>query len=637
MIGFLFKAGYSPILASIPSPSLMRRLLFAAILSVLPLTAFASFNTTVTNVTFSPDQDTAIVTLSQSLDHVFLRYDLFVGAQQIASAGINTSGQILTMGGFANNFQQAGGVGTTFSLHFQACDNGDFTYLTINSVCGPMYVQNVIYNPGSAVGITVFSDVDPNAFYAPAVAYVKAQGIVQGYSDGTFRPDQTINRAEFTKIIVQAFIGNSTNNSVCNTYPNTPYRDEQPGAWYVPFVCDATHDFIINGYPDGTFRPASTINFAEASKILVNASGLPVTQTGTWYEGYVRALAAKNAIPMSILSFDNDITRGEMAEIIWILKTGTTNQPSHTYDDLQKNVLVTATSPYISTQYGYSIQYPQNWTVSNSGSQVIFTAPEGTQATVSVSVDSTCPAAPDYYTYNGGTVIHGRTFAVYGEADGAAGSIGENTSYTSAIDATHCLSMSMMYFHTTGEAYDEPVRTRIQSFITGEEAIITAIANSLVVQGSAQTTYNDPNGVYSITYPSGWESDFRNSNGAFVLTAPVKGMTYVTQAYLQIQLATTCPAIQANTGTVQTVTLGGHAFTASEALDAAAGTGFDTITFTSQVHPAWCIVLAKIIGTANADPRTQGDYTPADTTARDKEISAMQATLKNVIETIVIH
>ncbi len=80
---------------------------------------------------------------------------------------------------------------------------------------------------------------------------------------------------------------------------------------------------IIDGYPDGTFKPANFINFAEASKIIAESQDVTADTSGTnneWFAGYVKGLENKNAIPSSVQFFDKDITRGEMAETMWRVK-----------------------------------------------------------------------------------------------------------------------------------------------------------------------------------------------------------------------------------------------------------------------------------------------------------------------------
>ncbi|HLG25316.1 MAG TPA: S-layer homology domain-containing protein, partial [Candidatus Gracilibacteria bacterium] len=94
---------------------------------------------------------------------------------------------------------------------------------------------------------------------------------------------------------------------------------------------------IISGYPDGTFKPAQNINFAEASKIVVNAFGYETVDDAVWYRPYVEKLAELNAIPESIDGFDHKVTRGEMVEMIYRLREKLTDKPSQTYAELADN------------------------------------------------------------------------------------------------------------------------------------------------------------------------------------------------------------------------------------------------------------------------------------------------------------
>ena len=54
----------------------------------------------------------------------------------------------------------------------------------------------------STIVLANFSDLDSSHENYTAISYVESEGIVDGYSDGTYQADRTINRAEFTKIIV---------------------------------------------------------------------------------------------------------------------------------------------------------------------------------------------------------------------------------------------------------------------------------------------------------------------------------------------------------------------------------------------------------------------------------------------------
>jgi hypothetical protein len=183
-----------------------------------------------------------------------------------------------------------------------------------------------------------FSDVPSSHPNSEAINYVQTQKIVEGYADGTYKPDQLINRAEFTKIIIGTqFPTSEIHTCVENNHTNWQYvffPDVSSNAWYAPYICTSKINNIIQGYPEGTFRPANNISFVEAAKIIVIAFGYVVSDpdnlinTEAWYKPYVQVLANKNAIPSFLTDFSQTITRGEMAEMIWRLKENITDQAS---------------------------------------------------------------------------------------------------------------------------------------------------------------------------------------------------------------------------------------------------------------------------------------------------------------------
>jgi len=164
-----------------------------------------------------------------------------------------------------------------------------------------------------------FSDVTTNHINATAIEFVQNEGIVAGYSDSTFRPDTTINRAELTKIIIES---NFTKEEIENCNDRNNFSDVQSSDWFANYICLAKNKGIIAGYSDGNFRPATQVNFAEAAKIISGAFGFEIGQDEIWYKPFVEQLDSRKAIPISITSFDKNITRGEMAEMIWRLRTG---------------------------------------------------------------------------------------------------------------------------------------------------------------------------------------------------------------------------------------------------------------------------------------------------------------------------
>ncbi len=150
--------------------------------------------------------------------------------------------------------------------------------------------------------------------YNTAIDYLRENGIVEGYDDGSYKPDNQINRAEFMKIVMEKFYDDVTEEEA-------DCFEDVEREWYAPYVCLGKSKGIVSGYDDGAFRPGQNISFVEAAKILSNVYDLDLdTQGNQWYERYVKALQKDNYVPGSINRLDKPITRAEMAELIWRIR-----------------------------------------------------------------------------------------------------------------------------------------------------------------------------------------------------------------------------------------------------------------------------------------------------------------------------
>lgn len=176
----------------------------------------------------------------------------------------------------------------------------------------------------SPISVRAFGDVRQGVTpYSTAIQTLKDKGIVEGYEDGTFKPTAYINRAEFLKIVLESR-GKDTEGSDC--FPDVSSQ------WFASYICTAQEEGIVNGYPDGFFKPERSISFAEAAKILSLAYEQDIDENSPdWYEPFVRALENSNAIPLSVENLEQTINRGEMAEMMWRLIEEKTDQPSKGY------------------------------------------------------------------------------------------------------------------------------------------------------------------------------------------------------------------------------------------------------------------------------------------------------------------
>ena len=132
----------------------------------------------------------------------------------------------------------------------------------------------VVFLLSSLTGISVFADdaaftdvAETNA-YRDAIYTLVAEGVINGYEDGTFKPEATITRAEFSKLLAVSSAPKGTLFSATTTQFSDIADSSSPSAWAIPYVSYAVGIKAINGYEDGTFRGDSAITKREALVML---------------------------------------------------------------------------------------------------------------------------------------------------------------------------------------------------------------------------------------------------------------------------------------------------------------------------------------------------------------------------------
>lgn len=122
----------------------------------------------------------------------------------------------------------------------------------------------------SVKGTPSFKDTPNNEWYSAFVGYLEKYNIISGYEDGTFRPDESITRAEFVTIAVRYYSLFNEVKSVSNT---TKYNDLSNNYWAIKNISYATSEKWLNGYSDGSFRPDIVVTRAEVVTIINRATG----------------------------------------------------------------------------------------------------------------------------------------------------------------------------------------------------------------------------------------------------------------------------------------------------------------------------------------------------------------------------
>lgn len=143
-----------------------------------------------------------------------------------------------------------------------------------------------------------------------------------GYPDGTVQPGGQITRAEATTIFFRLLTEESRSANLTKT---NGYTDVASDAWYNTAVSTMTKAGIVDGYPDGTFRPDAPITRAEMAKIISLFAKLDKSESrfsdiaGHWAEAYIRLAAGNGWIagyPDGTFGPQRNITRAETATMI---------------------------------------------------------------------------------------------------------------------------------------------------------------------------------------------------------------------------------------------------------------------------------------------------------------------------------
>lgn len=151
------------------------------------------------------------------------------------------------------------------------------------------------------------------------------RGLIDGFPDGTFHPDDFLTRAEYAKLLI-LFLGAPALN------PSSPsFSDVPPSYWAFPYIeggqALGIHPFFLfQGFPDGTFRPKALITTAEALTLIARSKGwvdaLPATTpsspfqdvpTDHWAFQEIYACFAYGVIESDIVSPDLPLSRGQAA------------------------------------------------------------------------------------------------------------------------------------------------------------------------------------------------------------------------------------------------------------------------------------------------------------------------------------
>lgn len=152
---------------------------------------------------------------------------------------------------------------------------GDITREEITSI---LYrITNHEYEKPFVSTGNMFPDVKLDRWSTRDIEYMTDKGIVNGYPDGEFKPSRNLSRAEFAALVFR-FAGIGESNI------KNPFTDLDETHWAYKEILALTSSGLIQGYPDGTYRPENNITRAEAMTVINKLLGR------TPLENYVKSL-----------------------------------------------------------------------------------------------------------------------------------------------------------------------------------------------------------------------------------------------------------------------------------------------------------------------------------------------------------
>jgi len=120
----------------------------------------------------------------------------------------------------------------------------------------------------------LYHDVDETNEYYLALRYLTKEGIIEGYQDGYYRPNDPILRAELMKMLMDVFHDNYSSQDELSCFPDTPNFE-----WYTKRICKAKKLGFVHGFKhDGLFHPDWDATRAEAAKMILNTLGVTPTE-----------------------------------------------------------------------------------------------------------------------------------------------------------------------------------------------------------------------------------------------------------------------------------------------------------------------------------------------------------------------
>ncbi|WP_082786715.1 choice-of-anchor I family protein [Sporosarcina psychrophila] len=249
--------------------------------------------------------------------------------------------------------------------------------LALAVATGTIAVGAPVYIKANEVEIPTFSDVkniESHHFY-DSVTSLASRGIVKGFADGTFKPNQSVTRGQIASVLAQT-LGLDTKNVKNPGFKDLKLTDPHYGG-----IAALVEAGIVKGYDDKTFKPGGSLTRAHIAKMIsigfnleeakLTNSPFKDVKAEHWFADYVQALITNEITTGTTpTTFEPNafVTRGQMASLIVRSETASlVDQNDSTVKNTGKLVSVTNESVKLSTgTYAMSADMKEVLNASNS-------------------------------------------------------------------------------------------------------------------------------------------------------------------------------------------------------------------------------------------------------------------------------
>lgn len=217
-------------------------------------------------------------------------------------------------------------------VSFVSSNNNYLDHLSANVTASDELVVKEDPNSYLSLKENPFGDLTATHPNIEEIITLYYEGILNGYPDGTFQPDNKVNRAEFAKMLVEAARLDYTEFEAAQLANCFGDVKDLPDHWFAPSVCVSKQAGWVKGYEGEVYGPGKNINRAEALKIILSAFEFDIPENedidempysdvaleGQWYLSVAEAAKEEGLISAEgAFEASREVTRGEIAQMLF--------------------------------------------------------------------------------------------------------------------------------------------------------------------------------------------------------------------------------------------------------------------------------------------------------------------------------